>query len=502
MNKNIAVAALVFAVTPVAALANDKAASCDAQYDAYKQLFSVELHNGPEYGDFLKRYNEVSKDRDYSVTESVPLWETEPLPLDHWSHRHGGDGASCAREVSGRREELQGYIKGYGLAKALYEKMMAERVGPKTFKEMLGCKLEHAFPGAMGREKFKVKDVIYAYLGEKARQELDAKKEFLEKVKKGKITDADAADAKRFAGGPITKAEVHRDFDDDKKVFKAQARGMAADIAASLKTGRLDDAPAGLAFVTSRRKETAPVVANNDNKPRAPQSQQTAPLNNNNAPVRTVAEATKDPGDPMCEGAPKNAKLTRYSCIASGGRAYQISNTDLIALYAGKKGDAAAQADVLKELNGRLNELRPGGQKRAALLGMARSATIPVTPSAARVDRGHGVIVGDAEVPSPQTPVVATTEPAPPAPKQTAKPKNPQAAPEKLWKSAHGAKKTTLAKTPAEQPCPMFQVCSAAAPKPEYKSVAECLLEHPALYCINAKPAGTKLTDVLFGNYN
>lgn len=499
MNKNIAVAALLLAASPVAALA-DQIAGCDAQYDAYQQLFSVELHN--EHGqltDFLNRYNEVSQDRDYHLAVGMEPWESKPLSKQDWSRRWDGDGRRCAMEVQARREELEGYIKGYELAKGLQEKLMAERIGPKTFENMLDYKLERAFPGDMGKEKFKVKDVVYVYLGDKARQELKDKKAFLAKVKSGKVTDADAADARRFAGGAITKEDVHKNFSDDKKVFKDQAKGMAANVAAALKSGKIDDAPAGLGFVTSRKPETS----NNDNAPvsnnnNAPQ----VSANNNSAPQPPVAVQKKDPGDPMCEGTPKNPKLTRYSCIASGGRAYQVSNADLIALYA----TSLEKAAVLAEIDGRLNELRPNGTKRAALLGMSKQAGIPVTVSPTRVDRGHGVVAGDAEVPSPVSTVAAkpasndeaTVAPAPKTvvtkKKRARTVKVAKNSPVKLWRSAHG-NHGTCADNPSdplclggdktqaqpEQPAPVPE--PAPTPTPEAPAVV-CRTKYSAPECL------------------
>jgi hypothetical protein len=380
-----AIALLTLAVLSAPSLAADDTCSkypdCSDNYAAYQSLYSVSYKNERrEYSRFLERYNSFSKDRDYTFT-GKEVWEAEPLSRDawgkKWEYRVKYNPKPWSLEINSRGQDLDGYIAGYDAAKKLDQELLAaKRGGPKTFQSMLDKRIEHAFPGDMGKEKFKARDVIYAYLGEEARALLDAKKEYLSALKKG--TAPTAEQVKKF--GPPEAYTVRGNFSQDKKQFGREAKGsvtaMAARMADKLKDDRAAQVPDDEQFfLRGRSASKNPATTGGGGA----------------APTLTPMEAAALCKAPMSGAAVafrKSLTGTRFADIAAvEGPCYKHPTQDLIAELDNEPNDTDRYGLLVGELTGRWQE----ASKENRLLMLKLSPKLAEMTKATNGGRGLSV---------------------------------------------------------------------------------------------------------------
>lgn len=247
-------------------------ADCVASLEGYKAIFDAGFAaDRKEYGVFLARYNFISKNRDYNLTPPKPdqkdaeVWETKPLSPRDWGKKwqERGDfylkkkyqGGPWTLEVRERAKQLEGYVEGFKAADELYKELKDKKVGAGAFEDMLEMKLAGAFPGDMGKEKFKVGDIIWVYFGDPARKELDDKLKALKGQKGG------------GEGDKTAKEEFRRQAKD--KEAKLKARNIAY---------ALNQSPQIPADLGARQAPGFMKKAEGKKEPSKPQPVQTTPV--------------------------------------------------------------------------------------------------------------------------------------------------------------------------------------------------------------------------------
>lgn len=217
---------------------------CASTYQPFVELFDARW-DMDRYRAFLTRYNEVSRDRDYTLAAqaSEPQRPASPAEwYERWHYRRPHNMAPWTLAYTTLRDEVFGFINGYNGARSRAAELRA-LTDHDTLRSRLRERVSEAFPGAMGRERFRVADVIYVYMGAAERDFLVRKLAYLDAAQDGRLPQRGftAQDAALYAGGAATIRVMAR------AQTMADALGATADATAALFLGRREQPVAAVA---------------------------------------------------------------------------------------------------------------------------------------------------------------------------------------------------------------------------------------------------------------
>jgi hypothetical protein len=213
MRNLVLTAALLAALVPAARASSDAdcTGDCAATYQPYSDLFKVQW-NMDGYRAFLARFKEISQDYYLTASGEAPQ---APASRAAWFDLYKGrlpyNPRPWTLAYETFRDEVGGFQRGHERERARAAELRL-LTDDHELERRLKEKVEGAFPGEMGRRRFKVSDVIYVYLGAGERDFLLRKREFLEAQRKGKLERKGFGEgsAQRFGGG-IVSADVLAD---------------------------------------------------------------------------------------------------------------------------------------------------------------------------------------------------------------------------------------------------------------------------------------------------